>query len=142
VVKVSASAGSVKTTEVSVAVQPHTAPTIPPAPQPPPVVPVPQPPDQPLTVTLLVTPGAAGTATTFGVATQAIASATWTFGDNTPPVTTTVPTTTHVYALVQSYAASVTVTDARGRTASDSKVVVVPATLPPAFTVAVSATPT
>jgi PKD repeat protein len=58
------------------------------------------------------------------------------------PVTTAVSTTTHTYMAVNTYSASVTVTDARGRTASDAKSVTIPAVLPGSYSVTVAASPT
>jgi len=95
----------------------------PPTPQPPPApTPAPEPP--PLTVTLFVTPQVAGQATSFALATQAIMSATWTFGDGATATTTT-PSTTHVYTSAGTYHASVTVIDTRGRSASNSTTVTI-----------------
>jgi|RhiMetdeSRZDD1v2_1073273.scaffolds.fasta_scaffold11529_2 uncharacterized membrane protein len=100
----------------------------PPTPQPPPApTPAPEPP--PLTVTLFVTPQVAGQATSFSLATQAITSATWTFGDGATATTTT-PSTTHVYTAAGTFTASVTVTDTRGRTASNSTTVTIAAAPP------------
>src|SRR5262249_18379613 len=43
-----------------------------------------------------------------------ITSFAWDFGDGTAPVTTSTPTTTHVYAVAGSSTASVTETDSAG----------------------------
>jgi PKD repeat protein len=142
-VKVTASAGSLRATEVPVEIQPQTSTSTPPPSVPPPGTPGPA--DIPLTATLFVTPGAAGSPTSFSVATGPITSAVWTFGDGASTTTTITPTsgpgtTTHNYA-VGSYIASVTVTDARGRQASDSKPVTITIALPASYTVALSASP-
>jgi PKD repeat protein len=100
-----------------------------PTPTPPPS-PTPAPPTSPLTVQLLVTTALAGNATAFSLATQGIRTAVWTFGDGAT-VTTSVPSTTHVYA-AGSYTAGVTVTDVIGRTASTTaSVTIVDAPPPP-----------
>jgi len=48
-------------------------------------------------------------------------SYTWDFGDGTPPVTTTAPTTTHIFPAKKSYTITVNATDADGYTCSASK---------------------
>jgi PKD repeat protein len=141
-VKVTAIAGSIHAPAATVAIQPVSTTSTPPPSIPPP--PVPTPPETPLTATLFVTPAAAGADTRLSVATGPIVSAVWTFGDNTPSTTTIVTptspaTTTHRYA-VGPYTASVTVTDARGRTASDAKSFTIGIALPASYTVALSAT--
>jgi PKD repeat protein len=127
IVKVTASAGSVRTTEIPVEIQPNSIAT-PPAPQPPaPVPPAPPSPDQPFAISIGVTPAGAGLTTTFGmVGSGTVVSANWTFGDGLTGVSTG-PSTSHVYATAGSYAASVVATDSRGRTASASTSVVIPA---------------
>jgi len=117
-VTVTASTTSGLSRTAVVAIQP--IPPAPPAPTPLPApTPMPEPPVPPLTVTLLVTSGTAGTVTGFSLATQAIARATWTFGDG-GTASTTAPATSHTYSVAGTYTASVTVIDTRGRTASDS----------------------
>jgi YVTN family beta-propeller protein len=76
-------------------------------------------PDQAPVAALSVSPGPAGTATTFDasastVAHGTIASYEWDFGDATPPVTTTTPVTTHVYAQPGAYTVTVTETSSAG----------------------------
>jgi PKD repeat protein len=84
----------------------------------------------PLTVTLLVTPGDTGTATTFGLNSPGISRAVWTFGDGAS-ATTTAPSASHVYTAAGSYTASVTITDTIGRTASNSATFAIADTPPP-----------
>lgn len=140
--KITATAGSV-TAQTIVALQaPITTPTTPTPPEPPPPPPGPPPPG-PLTVTLLVTPAQAGSATTFSLASPGITRAVWIFGDGAS-TTTTAPTTSHIYAAAGTYTASVTITDTIGRTASDSETVTIPAPPPPpgpSYTVTLAANP-
>jgi PKD repeat protein len=127
IVKVTASAGSVRTTEIPVEIQPNSIAT-PPAPQPPPPVP-PAPPssDQSFTISIGVSPAGAGLTTSFGmVGSGPVTSANWTFGDGQTGVSAG-PSTTHIYATANTYAVSVVATDSRGRTASASTSVVIPA---------------
>lgn len=119
----------------------QTPPTTTPAPPAPDPTPAPTP--APLTVTLLATARQAGLTTDFSLATQALRSAIWTFGDGSASISTSTPFTSHVYALGGNYTAGVTVTDTLGRSASTSTIVAVPsAPLPPAppagFTATVS----
>jgi hypothetical protein len=111
---------------LSAAPIPPTPPTPAPPPAPPPAPS--DPPAPPLTVALLVTPSPAGSATTFGLATQAISRAEWNFGDGATATTTT-PNVSHVYQSVGTYSVSVTVTDTRGRMVSTAATVTI-ATLP------------
>ena len=127
-VTVTASIANGPTRSAPVAVQP--LPPTPPTPTPtPPNPPAPEPPRPPLTVTIFITPQAAGQATTFSLATQAIASATWDFGDSAT-LTTTTPFTSHVYGAGGSYPVTVIVRDTQGRTASASATAVIPAAAP------------
>ena len=76
-------------------------------------------PDQAPVAKLSVTSGFAGQPTTFDASASTvrfgtITSYTWDFGDGSPPVTTSTPTTTHVYAASGSYTARVTETDSAG----------------------------
>ena len=112
--------------------------------------PAPPPPGPPapgaLTVTLLVTPGVTGTATTFGLQSSGISRAVWTFGDGAS-VTTTAPSASHVYTAAGRYTASVTITDTIGRTASNSQTFTITDAPPPppppgpSYTVTLTATP-
>jgi hypothetical protein len=123
-VTASTTTGTLSRTAV-VAIQP--VPQAPPTPTPaPPPTPVPELPVPPLTVTLLVNARQAGFATGFSLATQAITSATWDFGDG-GIMTTPEPFTSHVYSVAGTYTASVKVTDARGRMASASTTVTIAA---------------
>ena len=131
--QVTARAGSIETTPLVVAVQPLVTP---PTPEPNPPSPNPNPnpappPTGPLTVTLLYTPGPAGTPTTFALALAGgLSSAQWTFGDGTT-VTTNLPSTAHVYTAPGTYVASVTVRDQAGRTANDTRMLTIaPAPVP------------
>ena len=68
---------------------------------------------------LSVTPGFAGQPTTLDASASTvrfgtITSYAWDFGDGSPPVTTSTPTTTHAYTASGSYAARVTETDSAG----------------------------
>jgi PKD repeat protein len=132
-VTVTASIANGPTRSAPVAVQPLPSPPPPPTSEPAPPAPAPEPPPPPLTVTMFVTPRQAGLATNFSLATQAIASAAWDFGDGST-ATTAEPFTTHVYANAGSYTATVIVRDTRGRTASTSSTVTIaaaPAPPPP-----------
>jgi hypothetical protein len=76
---------------------------------------------RPQTVAILVTPGLAGAATAFNLATETVVSAVWNFGDGSAPFTTALPTAAHVYSRAGNYTASVAVTDRSGRTATASR---------------------
>jgi PKD repeat protein len=130
-VTVTASIANGPTRSAPVAVQPLPPPLPTPTPAPTPT-PTPEPPLPPLTVTIFVTPQQAGQSTTFSLATQAISSATWDFGDGAT-VTTTIPFTSHVYGAAGSYPVTVIVRDTQGRTASASTTAVIPPA-PPAPT--------
>ena len=111
------------TTSVNVLGTPDNT-TAPPPPTPPlpPVTPTPA----PLTVSIAVAGSpTAGTATTFGLSTQALSSAVWNFGDGQTLTTTATGQSTHTYAAAGTYNVSATVTDMLGRTASASTSVVV-----------------
>jgi PKD repeat protein len=84
-----------------------------------------------LTVALLVIPRQAGLASDFSLATSAISSATWTFGDNSSAVTTSGSSVSHVYTAGGTYTAGVTVTDAFGQTASTTSTVTIQGVTPP-----------
>ncbi|HWF74310.1 MAG TPA: choice-of-anchor D domain-containing protein [Solirubrobacteraceae bacterium] len=76
-------------------------------------------PDQAPVANFTVASAPPGSATTFDasastVAFGTIASYVWNFGDGTANVSTTTPTTSHVYAHVGTYAATVTETDSAG----------------------------
>jgi DNA-binding beta-propeller fold protein YncE len=76
-------------------------------------------PDQAPVAKLAVTPGFAGQPTTFDASASTVRFGTitsylWDFGDGSPPVTTSTPTTTHVFAESGSYTARVTETDSAG----------------------------
>ncbi|HUF85535.1 MAG TPA: PKD domain-containing protein, partial [Acidimicrobiia bacterium] len=76
-------------------------------------------PDQAPGAALSASPGAAGQTTSFDASASTVAHGTiaayeWDFGDGTPPVTTTTPTVTHVYAHPGSYTATVTATSSAG----------------------------
>lgn len=76
-------------------------------------------PDQAPVAKLSVAPGFAGQPTTFDASASTvrfgtITSYAWDFGDGSPPVTTSNPTTTHVYAASGPYTARVTETDSAG----------------------------
>jgi PKD repeat protein len=144
---ITASAGTL-TAHTSIHSNPN-VPTVPPVPDGPAPAPPGPPAPGPLEVRLLVTPGATGTATTFGLASSGISRAVWTFGDGAS-TTTTVPSASHVYAAAGSYTASVTITDTIGRSASNSQLVVITDAPPPpgpppppapSYTVTVSASP-
>jgi PKD repeat protein len=78
-----------------------------------------------LTVQILVTAAPAGTPTLFGLSVSAgISSATWDFGDGSPAVTTTSPTTSYAYP-AGTFTVSVIVTDVLGRTASSQATVMI-----------------
>jgi YVTN family beta-propeller protein len=75
-------------------------------------------PDQAPAAQLAVTPGAAGSATSFDASSSSVAYGTitsyaWTFGDGSTATTTT-PTTTHTYAVGCSYTVMLTETDSAG----------------------------
>jgi PKD domain/Bacterial Ig-like domain (group 1) len=127
-VTVTASIANGPTRSAPVAVQPLPPPLPTPTPAPTPA-PTPEPPRPPLTVTIFITPQAAGQPTTFSLATQAIASAAWDFGDSAT-LTTTTPFTSHVYGAGGSYPVTVIVRDSQGRTASASATAVIPAAAP------------
>jgi hypothetical protein len=122
---VSASITNGPTRSAPVAIQPVPPPPPPSTPMPPPG-PTPPLPVPPLTVALLVTARQAGFASSFSLATQAITSATWTFGDGGIS-TTTDPFTTHIYSVAGTYEASVTVVDMHGRTASATQTLTIAA---------------
>jgi chitodextrinase len=88
----------------------------------------------PLTVSIFATPAAAGSATSFGLSTQAMSRADWTFGDG-GSTTTTTGSTSHVYGTAGSYMVGVTVTDTRGRVASTSQGVTIAAPPPTSIVV-------
>jgi hypothetical protein len=96
----------------------------------PPQIPAPPPPNPSpdplptLTVTIFVTPAPAGSVTSFGLATQAITQAVWTFGDGATATTST-SSTTHVYSAPGRYLVGVSITDTRGRIASTSVAVTI-----------------
>ena len=76
-------------------------------------------PDQAPVAKLSVSPGFAGQPTTFDASASTvrfgtITSFAWDFGDGSPPVTTSTPTTTHVYATPGAYTVRVTETDSAG----------------------------
>jgi PKD repeat protein len=144
VVKITATAGSVRTPDVSVAVQPSLGPTTtplppqPPTPQPPPPT-SPPPTAFPFMVAIVATAAPNGSSTIFDLNVSApLATAAWTFGDGATG-TTTQQHTGHTYAAVGSYAVHVSATDTKGRTATDSTVVAIPA---PSYTVTLAAAPT
>jgi PKD repeat protein len=144
VVKVTATAGSVRTPDVSVAVQPPLGPTTTPLPPQPPTT-QPRPPnsppptDLPFLVTIVATAAPSGSSTLFDLNVSAsLAAATWTFGDGAIGTTTT-QHTGHTYASAGSYAVHVSATDTKGRTATDSTVVAIVA---PSYTVTLAAAPT
>ena len=113
------------TTSVTVLGTPDT--TTPPPPPPPPLPPV-TPTPAPLTVSVAVAGSpTAGTATTFGLSTQGLRSAIWTFGDGQALTTTSTGLATHTYAAGGTYGVGVTVTDTTGRTASTATSVTVAA---------------
>lgn len=117
-----------------------TPPSIPPSPAPPV-------PDAPLTVTINAPPtSSVGAPTTFGLSTQALVQAVWSFGDG-GTLTTTTGTATHVYSASAVYQVTATVTDTRGRTATGSISVTIqpapppPAPPPPSLTLTLNCTP-
>jgi PKD repeat protein len=143
-VTVTASIANGPTRSAPVAVQPLPPPLPAPTPAPTPT-PTPEPPRPPLTVTIFVTPQQAGQSTTFSLATQAISSATWDFGD-AATLTTTTPFASHVYGAGGSYPVTVIVRDTQGRTASASATAVIPPAPappppPPALSVTIGCTP-
>ncbi|MHB1835563.1 MAG: PKD domain-containing protein, partial [Solirubrobacteraceae bacterium] len=76
-------------------------------------------PDQAPVANFTVTSGAPGQATSFDASAStarfgSIVSYTWSFGDGTPAVTTTSPTTSHVYSTAGSYTATVSETSVAG----------------------------
>ena len=134
--------GTTLSNSTNVAIQ--QTPPGPPNPQPPPPSPNPQPPDPtgPLTVTINATPQPVGLPTGFGLATQSLSQAVWTFGDGATE--TSGASTSHVYQNAGTYTVSVTVTDTRGRTASASTTINIPSTAPapqPTYLVTLAASP-
>ncbi len=76
-------------------------------------------PDQAPVANFSVTSAAPGSVTSFDASASTvrfgtIATYRWSFGDGTPDVTTTAPTTAHVYASAGTYSATVTETDSAG----------------------------
>jgi PKD repeat protein len=138
-VKVHASAGPA-TSDVIVSVQPV---AVTPTPNPTPT-PTPTPdPTLPFALRLTVFPAAAGSVTHFGLTgTGGVVRATWTTGDG-PSFPTTEGNFDYVYAQAGTYRASVTASDATGRTISDTATVVIPAApIPiPSYTVTLTASP-
>jgi PKD repeat protein len=136
-VKVTAAAGAVSSPEISVAIQPVNV-FVPPPVVPPPVVPPTPTPDVPFTVTINAAPAGAGLSTAFGMSGPVqVTSASWTFGDGATGVSSG-PNTAHVYATVGTFPVNVVATDSRGRTASASTSVVIPAG---SFTVTLTPSP-
>jgi PKD repeat protein len=140
-VKVHAHAGPAQS-DLLVSVQPTTtAPSTTPQPAP---TPVPTPdPQLPFAIRLVVVPGTAGAVTHFGLSgTGGVVRAVWTAGDGSSGTTTT-PSVDYTYAQPGTFRASVTATDALGRTSADATTVVIaPAPIPqPGYTVALTATP-
>ncbi len=76
-------------------------------------------PDQAPVANFTVASAPPGSATSFDASASTVAFGTivkyvWNFGDGTPNVTTSTPTTSHVYANVGTYSATVTETDSAG----------------------------
>ncbi len=87
-------------------------------------------PDQAPIPSFLVTSAPPGSATTFDASTStvqfgSITSYQWNFGDGSPGVTTSEPTTTHVFDAPGTYTVTLTVTDSAGKSATASKSVVI-----------------
>ena len=87
-------------------------------------------PDQPPVASFTVTAAPPGSATMFDASASTaqfgtITKYAWSFGDGSPVVDTSGPTTTHVYSKAGMYTASVTETDTAGTTASTSRQVVI-----------------
>jgi PKD repeat protein len=100
-------------------------------------------PQLPFAIRLVVVPGTAGAVTHFGLSgTGGVVRAVWTAGDGSSGTTTT-PSVDYTYAQPGTFRASVTATDALGRTSADATTVVIaPAPIPqPGYTVALTATP-
>ena len=80
-------------------------------------------PDQAPVANFMVTSAPPGSATSFDASASTvqfgtIAKYVWSFGDGTPDMTTATPTTSHVYASANTYAATVTETDSEGTSTS------------------------